>query len=283
MRDLISDYCGIFFDDESRYIFERRLTRRLEVIGLDNFRDYYRFLLYNKGKSEELDEIIDILTVNETYFFREQRQFQALIEEIAPELMRAKSESKRLRIWSAGCASGEEPYTIAMLILENESLFRGWDIEVLGSDINQRVLQKARRGVYRKNSFRTTDQFYLRKYFEGDDSGYRIKDNVRKLVQFSCLNLLDTNKMKFVDGMDVIFCRNVLIYFHTEAKKKAVESFNETLMDGGYLLLGHAESLMNISTSFSLKHLKNDMVYQKPKKAEVSMTDESLFRMVWGQ
>lgn len=263
VRDLIRDHCGMFFDDGSRFLLERRLSRRLRLHHLKDFRDYYRLLLYDKKKEEELTAVIDILTVNETFFFREQNQLKAFSDEILPELRETNKEKKRMRIWSAGCSTGEEPYTIAMLILEN-GRFQGWDIEILGSDINQRVLTAARRGVYRKNSFRTAEQYFIRKYFTEEDGSYIISEDVKRLVSFSHLNLLDPFKVRFMGRMDVIFCRNVLIYFDHAARKKVVDNFYDNLLDGGYLLLGHAESLMNISTSFALRHLKNDMVYQRP-------------------
>lgn len=262
IRDLIRDYCGIYFDDASLFLVERRLSRRVRVHNLDDFRDYYRLLLYDRKREEELTAVIDLLTVNETYFFREQKQLKAFTEEILPELRETKRE-KRLRIWSAGCSTGEEPYTIAMLILEY-GLLAGWDIEILGSDINQRVLSAARRGMYRKNSFRCTEPHFLDKYFTEEGGLYTIADRVRQHVSFCSLNLLDPFKVRFIGRMDIVFCRNVLIYFDLEARKKVAEHFYGRLVDGGYLLLGHAESLMNISTSFALTHLKNDMVYQKP-------------------
>lgn len=282
-RDLLSKYCGIYFDDDSRYLIERRLSRRVQMRGLSDFREYYRFLLYSKEKDDEMSEVIDILTVNETYFFREMNQLRAFIDEICLEIKSTKAEKRKLRIWSAGCASGEEPYTIAMLLLEKPEMLKGWSVEVIGSDINQRVLQKARKGVYGKNSFRSTEQYYINKYFERDEEEYRIKDEVRKLVDFSYINLLDPYKQQFLGDLDIIFCRNVLIYFHQDAKRKVIDAFAKRLIDGGYLLLGHAESLINVSTQFALKHLKNDMVYQKPKKSSVGLSDESLFRMVWGK
>ncbi len=264
LRDLIKEYCGIFFDDGSRFLLERRLSRRLGLHHLDNFRDYYRLLLYDRKKEEELTAAIDILTVNETFFFREQNQLKAFSEEILPEIRETNRGRKRIRIWSAGCSTGEEPYTIAMLILEYGRFF-GWDVEILGSDINQRVLAAARRGLYRKNSFRSTDPYFIGKYFKEEENGsFVISEDVRRLVSFSYLNLLDPFKVKFMGRMDVIFCRNVLIYFDLQARKKVVNNFFENLAEGGYLLLGHAESLMNISTSFDLRHLKNDMVYRRP-------------------
>lgn len=280
LRDLISDYCGLYFDDSSKYIVEHRLNRRLRLRMLDDFRDYYRFLLFDRGKEEEMAAIVDILTVNETYFFREMNQLRAFSEEICEEMHSAKTASKRLRIWSAGCSSGEEPYTIAMLVLERRDLFKDFDVEIIGSDINRRVLQTARKGVYGKNSFRAIDERYLGRYFEKEDDRYRVKDKVKELVNFNYLNLLDPVKAKLIGTMDVIFCRNVLIYFHIDSKKKLINNFSQKLVGGGYLLLGHAESLMNVSTSFTLKHLKNDMVYQKPHKLVLPVGDEKLIGML---
>lgn len=268
IRDLIRDYCGIYFDDDSRYLLEKRLSRRVRNHYFSSFRDYYRHLLYDRNRDEELATITDVLTVNETYFFREQSQLKTFSEEILPELRDLNKDKKRLRIWSAGCSTGEEPYTIAMLVLE-KGYFYGWDIEIFGSDLNQRVLQVARSGIYRKNSFRTTEHHFINKYFKEENSLFQISDSVKQYVNFSHLNLLDPLKVKLVGIMDIIFCRNVLIYFDQQSRKKAVEIFHERLVDGGYLLLGHAESLINISTAFTLRHFKHNMVYQKPIKKGV--------------
>lgn len=264
IRDLVRDYCGIFFDDDSRYLLEKRLSRRVKSHHFGNFRDYYRYLLYDRKRDEELASIMDVLTVNETYFFREQNQLKTFGEEILPELKEKNRDKKRIRIWSAGCSTGEEPYTLAMIMLE-KGMFFGWNIEIFGSDINQRVLQVARNGIYRKNSFRTIEPYYINKYFrEYEEGNFRISDSVKQYVNFSHLNLLDPYKTKLVGIMDIIFCRNVLIYFDQQSRKKVIDLFHERITDGGYLLLGHAESLINISTAFTLKHFKHDMVYQKP-------------------
>lgn len=269
IRDIIKDFCGLYFDDASRYLLEKRLSRRVRSLHFDDFRDYYRFIRYDRRSSDELTAIMDILTVNETYFFREQNQLRAFSEEILEELRETNARNRTLRIWSAGCSTGEEPYTIAMLINEKRA-FQGWDVEIHGSDINQRVLQVARKGVYRKNSFRTAEPYFIDKYFTEEDGAYRISDDIKKYVHFSYLNLLDPFKIRFFSKMDVIFCRNVLIYFDNASRRKVIESFYERLHDGGHLLLGHAESLINISTAFTLRHLKNDMVYQRPvQKAAV--------------
>lgn len=265
IRDFVRDYCGIYFDDDSRYLLEKRLSRRVRTHHFSNFREYFRYLLYHRNRDEELAAIIDIITVNETYFFREQNQLKTFSEEILPELRETNKDKKRLRIWSAGCSTGEEPYTMAMLVLE-KGYFHSWNIEIFGSDINQRVLQVARSGMHRKNSFRTTEPYFLKKYFKEEDGLFRISDSVKQYVNFSHLNLLDPFKVKLVGTMDVIFCRNVLIYFDTLSRKKVVDMFYGRLVEGGYLLLGHAESLINISTAFTLRHFKHDMVYQKPIK-----------------
>lgn len=265
VRDAIREYCGIYFDESSKYLFEKRLSKRVTVNHLHDFREYYRLLLYDKRREDEFSFIVDVLTVNETYFFRELNQLKALVDEILPEIKEAKKSAKKIRIWSAGCSTGEEPYTIAMMILEMEQP-GSWDVEIVGSDINYRVLQNARRGIYRKNSFRATDEYFIKKYFTCENNLYRINDDVRKLVNFNCLNLLDPLKIKFIGTVDVILCRNVLIYFDQEIRKKITDIFYNRLAEGGYLLLGHAESLINISTAFKLKHLKHDMVYQKPPK-----------------
>ncbi len=265
LRDFIHGYCGIFFDDASRFLLERRLSRRLEQHQLKSFAEYYHFLRYDRKREEELTILVDNLTTNETYFFRESPQLRAFSEEILPELRERLADRKALRIWSAGCSTGEEPYTIAMLLFESGDWWRTWQVEILGSDINQRVLHTARKGVYKKSAHRVTSPEMLAKYFIEEDKGdYRVVDKVKELVSFSSLNLLDPLKANLISNMDIIFCRNVIIYFDKEAKKKVIESFSNKLREGGYLLLGHSESLINISNAFVLRTLKNDMVYQKP-------------------
>jgi chemotaxis protein methyltransferase CheR len=266
IRDLIYNHCGLFFDHDSKYLLDRRLLARLAHHNLPGFREYYQFLKYDRKKDEEIADIMDILTTNETYFFRESFQLKAFTDEILPEVKALKQREKTLRIWSAGCSTGEEPYTIAMLILELES-FKGWRVEIVGSDISQRVVQHARKGVYGKSSFRCTEERYLQRFFAQAEGGYRICDEVRELVTISHMNLFDANRLALLGKMDVIFCRNVIIYFDLESKKRVIQSFYDMLRGGGYLLLGHSESLMNVSTAFALKHLKNDMVYQKTAPA----------------
>lgn len=267
LRDCIYAHCGLFFDTESKYILEKRLYPRLIDLSLSSFYDYYYYLKYNSNREQELMDIMDVLTTNETYFFREQFQLKAFSEEIIPELIKRKASrgSSSLRIWSAGCSTGEEPYTIAMLLSTIPDL-KGWNIEIIGTDISQRVLKQARRAVYGTSSFRATEEADLKRFFIQQEDGYKVNNSIRELVTISHLNLFDTNHLAMMGKVDVIFCRNVIIYFDMAAKKRVIESFHSALSDGGFLLLGHSESLMNLSTSFTLRHFKNDMIYQKPER-----------------
>ena len=185
--------------------------------------------------------------------------------EILPELRARKeaNQDRRLRIWSAGCSSGEEPYTLAMLLYDQPWL-PDWHVEIIGTDISQRVLQMARKGLYGNSAFRSTEGNYQRRFFSEVDGKYRIDDRIRRMVTISHLNLLDSSRVTMLGSMDVIFCRNVIIYFDLMAKKKVIDSFYQRLRPEGFLLLGHSESLMNLSTSFQLRHFKDDMVYQRP-------------------
>ncbi|MBW4053908.1 MAG: protein-glutamate O-methyltransferase CheR [Proteobacteria bacterium] len=265
LRDCIYGHCGIYFDLESKYILEKRLSHRLTDLNLPSFYDYYHYLKYNRNKDQELMDIMDVLTTNETYFFRESFQLKAFTDEIIPELIKSKTArgNRSLRIWSAGCSTGEEPYTIAMLLSTIPEL-RGWRIEIIGTDISQKVLQHARRAVYGKSSFRATSESDLHRFFHQQNDGYKVNDSIRELVTISHLNLFDTHRLTMLGKVDLVFCRNVIIYFDQAAKKRVIESFHSALFDGGYLLLGHSESLMNITTLFTLRHFKNDMIYQKP-------------------
>lgn len=266
LRNLIKDKCGIFFDQDSRYILEKRLAGRLKEYRFNSFKEYIFFLKYDKKKEEEFTFIYDVITTNETYFFREDYQLKALKEEIIPDIVSLKQNDKSIKIWSAGCSTGEEPYTIAMVISEIPDILNNYKVSIFGSDISQRCLKIAREAIYYSNSLRTTSELQKRKFFDEIEQGkWQVKQHIRELVSFGHLNLLDRTKMSILPTMDIIFCRNVLIYFDINSRKKVIESFYEKLIPGGFLLLGHAESLINISTDFVIKHYKNDMVYMKPR------------------
>jgi chemotaxis protein methyltransferase CheR len=266
LRDLIHDHCGIYFQDDSQHLVERRLAPRLTVRGLAGWGDYYRFLRYGGSRKEELEEVVDRVTTNETYFFREMYQLDALRDEILPEVHARAPRGKHLTIWSAGCSTGEEAYTAAILVLES-GLFADWEVRVFGSDISRRVLAIARKGAYGPSSFRGVDERLRRRWFREVDGKMQVREEARAMCSFGRLNLVDDDQLSVVGEVDVILCRNVLIYFDAPARRRAVDAFYRKLVPGGYLLLGHSESLLNVSTAFELVHLKTAMVYRRPLRA----------------
>jgi chemotaxis protein methyltransferase CheR len=262
LRDAIYKRTGMWFGDSSKYLLQKRLSPRAKELNFDSFQKYFYFLQYDPRADAEFDQIYDLVTTNETYFFREPAQLAAFAEEIVPDILSHKS-IRKIRIWSAGCSSGEEPYSIAMLLQES-GLYGHAMFEIFASDINQMVLAKARRGTYRENAFRATDPAVRERYFTREaDGAWRISDDIRNRVSFGRLNLYDEPRVSLLGHVDIIFCRNVIIYFDDASKRVVVGSFYNRLVDGGYLLLGHSESLISLSTQFKLRHLKNDMVYQK--------------------
>ncbi|MGA7617371.1 MAG: protein-glutamate O-methyltransferase CheR [Thermoanaerobaculia bacterium] len=262
LRDLIYSKSGLWFADSSKYLLQKRLSARARELNFESFQKYFYFLQYDPRSDSEMDRIFDVVTTNETYFMREPAQLSAFIEEIVPELIEKKG-SRKIRIWSAGCSSGEEPYTIAMLLAERGYYERA-QFEIFASDINQLVLAKARKGIYRENAFRATSPELRERYFTREpDSSWRIGDSIRNRVSFGRVNLYDESRVALLGQLDVIFCRNVIIYFDESSKRAVIGSFYNRLGDGGYLLLGHSESLISLSTHFRLRHLKHDMVYQR--------------------
>jgi len=265
LAELFKSHCGLHFGQESRYLLERRIARRCADLGLRSFNAYHYVLRNDISGEGELAWAIDNLTTNETYFLREKAQLMALIEEIIPSLQArgGGAGAAPVSIWSAGCSSGEEPYSIVLLAQE-AGLEPGRDLRVYASDISRQMLHKARRGIYREASFRQTDPFLREKYFSEKDGLFRISDEIKKHVSFAHLNLLDEARSALLGSLDVVLCRNVIIYFDVETKRRVVRTFHQKLKPGGFLLLGHSESLINLSTDFELKHLRHDMVYRKP-------------------
>jgi chemotaxis protein methyltransferase CheR len=262
--ELFNQTCGLVLGPESRPVIERRLRERLHLFGLHSFGEYYAFLRSAIGRTE-LDEAIDLITINETYFFREDYQIRALQADILPRI--AFDEAREwLSIWSAGCSTGEETYSIA-IAAQQTHLFPTGNIRVFGSDISKRCITAARRGVYGPSSFRATPPEIRKRYFVSDPNGARVSNDIRSLCHFERLNLLDSSNASIIGRVDVIFCRNVLIYFDTASRRRVIEMFYERLVPGGFLFLGHSESLLNVSTAFELVHLRDDLVYRKPPSA----------------
>lgn len=269
LRDLVSERLGLWFGPESRASLERRLRERLAVRGLTSFADYYQLLRFGRAAAEEWEEAAELLTTHETYFFREDYQLRAFEDELLPMLAERGRARRRLHVWSAGCSTGEEAYTIAILLLRSK-LFEGWDVRVYGSDLSKRCVSAARRGVYGPTSFRVTPEEVKRRWFEpakDERDSFAVAPEVRALCHFGQMNLLDDERTHLVGRCDMIFCRNVLFYLDPSSRKRVIETFYERLVPGGVLLLGHAESLLNVTTAFELLHLEEDLVYQKPMTA----------------
>jgi chemotaxis protein methyltransferase CheR len=263
LRDIFAARTGLQFGLDARFSLERRLRERLTVLKLSSFGEYHHYLRFGARREEEWDEAIDLLTTNETYFFREERQLRSFQQELLPLLQTLARPRRRLSIWSVGCSTGEEPYTIAILV-NSSRLFSEWDVRIYGSDISRRCVAAARRGVYGDGSFRATAQDVRRAHFTQRGSEWHVNEPIRSLCHFGQMNLLDDERSRLLGAADAIFCRNVLIYFDPRARKKAIETLYERLNPGGVLLLGHSESLLNVSTAFELLHLREDLVYRKP-------------------
>lgn len=267
LKELLLDACGLQLREDLKYVVERRLWPRLEALSLRDYSGYYRYLRFDARAREEVELAIELLVPHETYFFREPTQLDSFKRELLPMLHGQNSASRRLRLWSAGCSSGEEPYTLAMLISES-GLFEGWDVQIHGTDISRRMLTAARAAEYGSSALRTTTPAQLARHFDPAGSGrFRVKAPLKNRVSFGHLNLLDEPGLKLLPRMDAIFCRNVLIYLEPAARRRVVHSFWEQLVAGGYLLLGHSESLLTFSTDFALVQLKGDLVYRRPTGA----------------
>lgn len=263
LRNLIYEASGLHFDHKSKYLLERRLRARIHELQLADFGQYYLYLQFDRDRMAELQRALDAVAIHETYFFRETRALKAFSEEILPELYERNASTKTLRIWSAGCSTGEEPYTLAMLIAES-GLFGNWKVELSASDLSQRVIAEARAGIYRPNSFRTLDDKRRGRYFSARPDGtFLIDEKSRASVNFGCFNLADSRRFDIYSELDVLFCRNVMIYFDAAARRRTVTGFHHQLRSGGYLILGASESLVSLNTPFRLAHLQNDLVYQK--------------------
>jgi len=266
LRDLVHGHCGVLFRDDTSYLLERRLAPRLQALGLASFGEYHRFLRYDPGRAAELDEAVDLLTTNETYFYREPLQLQAFAREILPALARTLASQRRLRIVSAGCSTGEEAYTVAVLVRDSR-LFEGWDVEVVGADISRRCLAAARAAAYGEHAFRSPEAEQMRRWFRLRGGKWVVDDAIRRMVRFTRENLLAPEALASVSRVDVLFCRNVMIYFDLAARRGVLARFHAKLRDGGWLLLGHSESLLNVTADFEIVHLSRDLVYRKPLRA----------------
>lgn len=260
LAELITEHCGVVLGNDAGFLIERRLAGRLDALGLESYLEYYHHLRYDVAGPAELVEFVERVTTHETYFFREQFQLDGFQREILPTLA-ARRSGRPLAVWSAGCSTGEEAYTIAMLAAESARA----SVRVVGTDISLRGVAVAEQGTYGASSFRTTSDELLGRYFEPVSGGqFRVREAIRRACSFVHLNLLDTGRYERLGAFDAIFCRNVLMYLSTQARRRIVEAFYDALLPGGFLLLGHSESLISVSTRFDLVNLSTDLVYRRP-------------------
>jgi chemotaxis protein methyltransferase CheR len=268
IRDLIYGVAGIFHTDNRLAFLEDRCGRRMKELNISSLRQYHDLLTRSAERTNEMHLLLNEITVGETCFFRNQPQLAALQRLVLPSIAASKEKVpfKHLRIWSAGCSTGEEPYTLAIILMEEASRFlRGFTFEIIATDLNDRSLLRAQAGVYGDYALRNVAPEILRKYYDpvAGSKEFRVRDEVRKYVKFSRLNLLDDARMVFVKSIDVIFCCNVLIYFDGTSKRRVIQHFYNNLLPHSYLFLGHAESLFEIHDDFQLVHFPCAMAYVK--------------------
>jgi len=264
IRDFIHERSGIYFAESKMYLIKNRLSKRMSELEIKTVRDYFYHVKYDVSQ-REFNRLMDLITTNETSFYRNEPQLLSFSEEVLPLIIKEKqsSDQKSIRIWSAGCSTGEEPYTLAMIILSKLMSTAGWNIEIIANDISEEVLQKARLGEYTGITLRNVRPDLLARYFTNTGEIYRVKPEVKSFVKFSHMNLNDPRKISLVGNFDVIFCRNVMIYFSDQVKKELVRRFFNTLKPGGYFYIGHSETLHGISKAFKLIYFKNALVYNK--------------------
>jgi chemotaxis protein methyltransferase CheR len=261
-HDFLIRYSGLHFERRNIRVLERGLESRMTALRIGSFNDYYEYLCQNMERRQELQKLLQLLTVGETFFFRYHAHFEALRSVVLPQLV-STAQQKQLRIWSAGCSTGEEPYSLAITIMESIPHWKQLDIKIIATDINNRSLSRAREGVYNAWKLRVTEKSCLAKYFKQIGESYVVRDEVKALVEFSYFNL-QSPPPSTGETFDIIFCRNVMIYFTTATTKKLVENFAVSLKPGGYLFLGHSETLSYISTKFE-RHLHDGGFYYRKK------------------
>lgn len=266
IRELIYEKSGMFFPENRQYFLEPKLKKRLEALNLSSFMDYFWFLQSASKNHREWTILFNEITVNETYFFRDKPLIDAFEQHVLIPLIeeRIKQKNKKIKIWSSACSTGEEPYTIAMLLIENlQNYGVSFDIEILASDLSSKVLEAAKQGIYNQRSVQYVPSDYLKNHFTIHDGKYKIKESVKQLVKFSPINLIDEGQLKPIFFQDMIFCRNVLIYFDDKGRKNVINTLYNKLNPGGYLFLGHAETLHNITKSFKLILFNQAKAYKK--------------------
>lgn len=269
IRDLIYQVAGIFHPDNKMRLLEDRCSKRMQVLGVSSLADYYDCLTVKPIRQAELVALLNEITIGETCFFRNLPQLDAIRNIVLPKIVeaRAKMPLRHLRIWSAGCSTGEEPYTLSMIMLEETAeKLKGWTFEVLATDLNERSLAHAKHGSYGTYSTRNLPQYFRQKYFTARGDELQVSSEVKAKVSFNRVNLSDNARMAFMKGIDMVLCCNVLIYFDGASKRRVIQHFYNNLLPHGYLFLGHSESLYGITDDFRLVHLPSATAYVKAER-----------------
>ena len=262
-RDYFYRKTGIHFDDSKRYFVDKRLVERIEATGAEDFRSWFIALRF-EASGDELQHLVNAMTVNETYFFRESYQFDCMVNDLMNDIAKRKRRGERIRIWSIPSSTGEEPYTIAIYLLEQWKLINDYEVEILSSDIDTKVLDTAQRGLYSQRSVSQMPKAYLDKYFTRRGDEYAISRDLVSAVEFSRVNLSDPADTRRFRDIDLIFCRNLLIYFDDLSRRVAAEAMFDALTPGGFVCLGHSESMSRITSVFTPRRFSDALVYQKP-------------------
>ncbi|MFO7858491.1 MAG: protein-glutamate O-methyltransferase CheR [Ectothiorhodospiraceae bacterium] len=267
-REFYYRQTGNWFDESKRYYVDKRLLARMRATGCDTFRSYFVRLRFD-AKGQELQALINSMTVNETYFFREEYQFQCLVRSLLPRIVPTKARGQPIRIWSLPCSTGEEVYSLALYLLEYWPQVDDFDVEIVGSDIDTSALDKAREGIYHERPVHVLSKGILERYFQRlPDGRHQVLKSIRDSVRMTRVNLQDPLETRSYRGFDVIFCRNLLIYFDDAARRQAAETLFDALNPGGYICLGHSESMSRMSPLFRPVRFPEAIVYQRPEESE---------------
>ncbi|MGZ3634311.1 MAG: CheR family methyltransferase [Parachlamydiaceae bacterium] len=265
VRSLIYKETGMLFEPKKDYYIATRLQQRMDELGFKKFEEYYQSLIFDNQR-QELQKFIEAITINETYFFRDFPQLQGFAEKVLPPYLEKKRKSydSNLKIWSAACSTGEEPYTLSIILQEMIDDYSKWNVELKATDIDRNVLDWAKKGLYSERSMKETPLPYRPKYFLKKEDQWQVLQRTGSPIRFSQLNFVDRSAMRQMRGFDFVFCRNVLIYFDEESRKKVVNSLYDSLVPGGYLFLGHSESIGRISAAFELQNVDGFLCYRRP-------------------
>ena len=255
---------GMMFADNKRYYIDRRLAERIAATNSPSFQAYFATL--RSDFQHEIEHLVNAFTVNETYFYREDHQLRCMTSDLLGRLISRKKPGEAIRIWSIPCSSGEEPYSIAIWMMENWKEVDRYNIEIVGSDIDTRALKAAAEGIYGNRALMRLSRDLIERYFAPEDGEqYRIDPGLRESVQFTRANLFDAQDMAHFRGFDIVFCRNVLIYFDDASRRIAAENLYDCLLPGGYICLGHSETMSRISPLFDVCRFSEAIVYQRPE------------------